>query len=79
MMNQSRYVEAVEEALEEDCTDIAEGGVPSHEVAERVDGDLKSVRRHLRRLVEAGQLETVHGADPETLRPRKSYLLNLDE
>lgn len=77
-MNHSRYLEAVEEALEDGSTDAADGGVPSKEVAERVDGDLKSVRRHLRRLVEDGRLDQVHGADPETLRPRVSYLLNTD-
>lgn len=79
MMNQSRYLEAVEDALEDGCTDIAEGGVPPQEIADRVDGDLKSVRRHLRRLVKAGKLEQVNGANPDTLRPRTSYFPNNDE
>ena len=78
MENQSRYVEAVEEALEDGATDAAEGGVPPIEIAKRVDGDIKSVRRHLRRLVENGQLERVHGVNPETLRPRKSYRVTKD-
>ena len=73
-MNQSRYVQAVEEALKEGCTDPAEGGVPPSEIADRVECDIKSVRRHLRRLVEEGCIKKVHGVDPETLRPRNSYV-----
>ena len=79
MKNQSRYIEAVEEALEDGCTDAAEGGVSPTEIAIRVDGDLDSVRRHLRRLVKDGQLEQVQGANPDTLRPRTSYLPKNDD
>jgi len=73
-MNKSTYLKAVESALEDGCTDAAEGGVPPQEVAERLDSDIKSVRRHLRRLVEEGCIKKVHGVDPETLRPRNSYV-----
>lgn len=40
---------------------------------ELVDADHDSVQRH-RRLVEADQVGRVHGADPDSLRPRTSYL-----
>ena len=73
-MVRSRYLKAVEEAFEDGCIDAADGGVPPSEIANRLGAEVDSVRRHLRRLVESGQLEQVHGVDPETLRPRKSYL-----
>lgn len=74
MENQSQYVEAVEEALEEGCVDAADGGVPVQEIAHRVGSSYPSVRRHLDRLVAANRLRSVSGVDPETLRPRKSYI-----
>lgn len=73
-MNESQYIKAVEEALADGATDAAEGGVSPQEIADRVNTSIPTAKRHLRRLAQDGRLCVVYGVDPDTFRPRKSYL-----
>jgi hypothetical protein len=67
-------LDAVEAAIEDGETDLLEGGVHATTVADRLGIERHTARERLVQLAERGDLREVHGADPETLRGRLSFL-----
>lgn len=71
-------VAAVEAAYEDDAieTDCLGGGVPPTKIHEYLPAELSysQLQDRLRELANDEKLDRVSGADPESLRPRWSYL-----
>lgn len=73
-MSDEDLVEVIRDAVEAGETDLLEGGVPAAVITERADVHEDTAKKHLQRLVEAGSVVKVRGADPVSYRPRDSYL-----
>jgi hypothetical protein len=73
-IDHDEMLDAVKTICEEDRTDPLEGGAAPATVADDLGVSPDAAMRNLRALVEAGDLVQVWGGDPETLRPRRSYL-----
>lgn len=73
-LSEDEFVAAIEAAVEDGERNLCAGGVPPVEIAERVDRDVSTVRRHCNRLAAAGRLEAVEGVAPGSLQPRTGFL-----
>ena len=67
-------MDAIERAIDRGDTDLWEGGVPAHVVADDLGRAKDNLKRRLRALTEDGALVEVWGGVPGTGRPRRSYL-----
>lgn len=72
--NLSKYVDTEEDLLDRGVRDGLDGGVPASAVAAELGIRPNSAREQLLAGVDDGQLERVHGIDPETYLPRTSFI-----
>ena len=70
--------EVVERLADRGVLDIAEGGVPTCEIARELGKPLSSTRNLIGEAADTGSIRRVNGINPETLRPRVSYLPNCE-